>query len=119
MFARVSLVGVLLVALAGCVVNEINLYTCPHPDKGHKGPDGEPDPCHEQDPDGGTDGGTDAGKGEDGGEDAHAEPRCVVGKYAHWELPWVQPTLLWFGPPDQAPECPLGSETVSYEGYAD
>lgn len=27
--------------------------------------------------------------------------------------------MLWFGPPDQVPECPLGPSTISYEGHGD
>ncbi len=98
--------GLLLAGLAGCDYYDlVDAYWCDHPDKGHKGPDGQPDPCHRQDADGGTDPG--------------AEPSCDVGAYAHWRLPWEPPTMLWFGPPDQAPECPRGPATISYEGYAD
>jgi hypothetical protein len=114
MIARSSGAGLLLVFLVGCVTN-LDWYPCDNPDKGHRGPNGEPDPCHYQDADGGTDGGTDGG--EDSG--AHAEPRCVVGEYAHWSFLWESPTLLWIGPEDQAPECPQGSTTISYEGHDD
>lgn len=107
MVTRVSLVAALLAVLAGCEPYDLpSGYTCDYPDKGHKGPDGEPDPCHYEDVDAGADGGPDAGG------DAHAEPRCVAGEYAHWRVPWQQPTLLWIGAPDQAPECPLGPTSI-------
>jgi hypothetical protein len=94
------------VVLTGCDVMNLDVYSCYSPDKGHLGPDGQPDPCHHQDSaDAGTDGGGD--------------PECDSGELIHWKLPWQAPTLLWFGPPDQVPECPLGPSTVSYEGRAD
>jgi hypothetical protein len=68
-----------------------------------------PDPCHYEDADGGTDGGADSG--------ASPEPRCVVGDFLHWSIRWEDPTLLWFGPADQVPECPRGPTTISYEGH--
>ena len=105
MIARSSWAGLLLVALVGCDRTDIDGYSCYFPDKGHKGPDGQPDPCHYQDVDGGMGGGS--------------EPRCDVGKFAHWSFQWEQPTLLWIGPEDQAPECPRGPTTVSYEGRTD
>jgi hypothetical protein len=37
----------------------------------------------------------------------------------HWPIWWEDPTLLWFGPPDQVPECPRGPSTISYEGQTD
>jgi hypothetical protein len=103
--------GLLLVGLAGCDPQYIDFYTCTNPDKGHKDADGEPDPCHRYHaPDGGADAGDDGGP---------PPPSCEVGQYAHWLLPWQPPTLLWVGPPGQAPECPLGPTTLSYEGHAD
>jgi hypothetical protein len=104
MIARSLWAGLLLVALAGCS-KYMDGYSCLHPDRGHKDADNNPDPCHENDP--------------DAGEDAGAEPSCEVGEYAHWRLPWEGPTLLWIGPEDQAPECPRGPTTLSYEGHAD
>jgi hypothetical protein len=100
MIARSSGAGLLLVVLAGC--HGPNLYwdyTCDNPDPEHLGPDGEPDPCHKRDV------GGDLG--------------CDVGEFAHWKFPWETPTLLWVGPEDQAPECPRGPTTISYEGHAD
>jgi hypothetical protein len=125
MFVRASLLGALLAALAGYELAGCepyisgSVYTCTHPDIGHIGPDGEPDPCHYEDVDDGTDGGADGGTDAGDDADAHPEARCVGGEYAHWRLPWQPPTLLWFGPPDQVPECPLGPTTISYEGHTD
>jgi hypothetical protein len=56
MLTRASLLGALLVNLAGCALQTIEgNYTCTDPDKGHIGPNGEPDPCHDQDKDAGAD----------------------------------------------------------------
>ena len=99
MVARSSGVGLLLVFLAGCVEN-LDWYFCDNPDTEHLGPDGEPDPCHRRDVDGGDLG-------------------CVVGEFVHWEHEWESPSLVWIGAEDQAPECPLGPDTISYEGHAD
>src|SRR4051812_26739271 len=111
MIGRSFWAGALFFAgLVGCDRQYIDFYSCEQPDPGHKDPHGSPDPCHRyQAPDGGA----------DAGEDASPPPSCQVGQYAHWLLPWQPPTLLWFGPPDQAPECPLGPTTLSYEGHAD
>ena len=105
MIARSLWAGPLLVVLVGCDKLSLDLYSCENPDKVHKDANGEPDPCHLNDPDSGT--------------DAGIEPSCEVGQYVHWKLPWQQPTLLWVGPEEQAPECPRGPTTISYEGRAD
>ena len=99
MIARSSGAGLLLVFLTGCVQNLTWRYACENPDPKHRGPDGEFDPCHEQDVD--------------------SDLRCDVGEYVHWQFPWEEPTLLWFGPEDQAPECPSGPTSISFEGHAD
>jgi hypothetical protein len=102
MIARGMLVGVLLVTLAGCKAEDIPTgYSCKDPDKGHLGPDGMPDPCHEQD------------------ADAGGDPRCAIGEFVHWQSGWDAPSLVWIGPEDQAPECPQGPTTISYEGRTD
>ena len=101
MLVRSSFLGALLATLAGCALQTIQgNYTCTDPDKGHRGPDGQPDPCHRQDAD-------------------RSDPRCAVGDYVHWSIHWQDPTLLWFGPADQVPECPRGPTTISYEGQSD
>jgi hypothetical protein len=102
MLARVAFLGALLGALAGCTLETVEgNYTCADPDKGHRGPDGKPDPCHHQD------------------AVADAGPSCDVGDYVHWPIKWHDPTLLWFGPAEQTPECPRGPTTVAYEGQTD
>lgn len=103
MHARTAL-AVLLVALTSCS-KYADGYSCINPDRGHRDALNNPDPCHENDPDGGADGGTD--------------PQCSDGEFAHWSFLWESPTLLWIGPEDQAPECPRGPATVSYEGRTD
>jgi hypothetical protein len=66
MLARASLLGALLVSLAGCAPETLDgTYTCFHPDKGHIGPNGKPDPCHYQDMDAGVDADADANIGAD------------------------------------------------------
>jgi hypothetical protein len=75
MIARSFGAGLLLVVLAGCGVERLNWrYTCENADPDHLGPDGEPDPCHDRDVDGGTDAGKDGGSdsGTDGGKDGGA-----------------------------------------------
>jgi hypothetical protein len=102
MNARCSWVGALLVALAGCSIYPVeSKYTCTNPDKGHRGPDGMPDPCHEQD----------AGAGGD--------PGCLVGESVHWKYGWDSPSLVWIGPEEKAPECPQGPASIAYEGRTD
>ncbi len=98
MIARSSAAGLLLIFLAGCVQN-LDWYPCDNPDKGHLGPDGEPDPCHQREVGGDLD--------------------CKIGEFVHWAHGWESPSWLWIGPEDQAPECPLGSGTISYEAHAD
>jgi hypothetical protein len=103
--------GLLLVGLAGCDPQHIDFYSCEQPDPGHKDPRGKPDPCHRyQAPDGEVD------AGEDGGP---VEPMCEVGEYVHWWHGWDSPSWLWIGDEAQAPECPNGAPSVSYEGRAD
>ncbi len=103
MLARVSFLGALLATLAGCwTYSSPSNYYCTDPDKGHRGPDGKPDPCHERDP---SDAGPDAG--------------CGPGEAVRVSLGWHGPTRLWVGPEEEAPECPYGAESTSYEGHAD
>jgi hypothetical protein len=72
MIARSSGVGLLLVVLTGCGVQRLDWYFCDNPEPDHLGSDGEPDPCHRRDADGGTDAGMDSGTdaGMDSGTDA-------------------------------------------------
>lgn len=98
MIARSFGAGLLLVFLAGCVQNLTWHYTCDNPEPDHLGPDGEPDPCHDRDVGG---------------------LECKVGKFVHWHHSWDSPSWVWIGVEDQAPECPLGPGTLSYEGRTD
>lgn len=66
-------------------------YTCENPAKGTGDPCPEPRPV----------------------EDCRGQ--CVPSA----PLGWSQPALLWFGPPDEAPECPKNAPILGYEGYAD
>ncbi len=115
MLVRAAVIGALLSAVvvgcaAGCdAMLSGALYSCKEPEPGHRGPDGVPDPCHYQDAAGGT----------DAGEDVHLDSVCEVGQYVHWSIKWASPTLLWIGAEDQAPECPFGPESISYEGHTD
>ena len=100
MIARTFGSGLLLVSLAGCGVQYFDWdYTCDNADPEHRGPDGEYDPCREQDV------GGDLG--------------CVVGEFLHWQHEWEAPSWVWIGPEALAKECPLGPATISYEGHAD
>jgi hypothetical protein len=102
MSARASLLGAVLVALAGCATQTFEgLYTCANPDEDYLGSDGTPDPCHKRDP------------------IADAGVECSVGHFVHWQAPWLEPMALWSGPADQVPECPLGPSTIAYEGRTD
>jgi hypothetical protein len=102
MLGRTLWTGLLLVTLTGC---EIHQYTCTNPDKGHRDAFNNPDPCHLNDP--------------DNAPAAGAEPSCETGQFAHWSHGWESPSWVWIGPEDQAPECPQGPTSVSYEGRAD
>ena len=97
MIARSSWVGVLLVVLTGC--NEyMDGYDCLNPEKGHRDAQNNPDPCHHND---------------------EGAAKCDVGDFVHWAIQWEDPTLLWFGPADQVPECPRGPMTIAYEAQTD
>ena len=104
MLGRNVWAGVLLVGLAGCN-KYMDYYSCLNPDKGHRDALNNPDPCHLNDPDSDT--------------DAGAEPSCETGQFAHWSHGWESPSWVWMGPEDQAPECPQGPTSISYEGRAD
>lgn len=104
MLLRASFLSALLVSLAGCEPRvNLSVYSCADPEKGHLGPDGEPDPCHDKD----ADAGPDAGLG------------CDVGEFVHWSAQWEPPMVLWVGTEEQAPECPKGPATIAYQGRAD
>ena len=49
MLSRAALLGALLVALAGCALQTFEgNYNCTNPDVNYVGPNGIPDPCHDQ-----------------------------------------------------------------------
>jgi hypothetical protein len=101
MVSRGVLLVALLFALGACGVQTANVGDCGDDrvaELDHVGPDGQPDPCHLQDP---------------------PEPasKCTGGQFVHWQVGWEEPVWLWFGSEEQAPECPQGSTT--YEGHAD
>ena len=100
---RMLLFGVLLPLLSACEDRFADVgYTCDNPDQDHIGPDGRPDPCHYRDV-----------------ADAGADAECPEGDVVHVPLGWDGPTRLWFGPEGQAPDCPYGPSSMSYEGHAD
>ncbi len=112
--------ALLLVALAGCEVEGgtiHDLYSCDHPDKGHKDANGKPDPCHYNDPDA-ADAGGDAGD---------AEPPDAAGDTCPGvcapSLPggWLGPALFWIGAEAEAPLCAdvPGAPSEFFTGRAD
>ncbi len=105
MIARSSWAGLLLVVLVGCDRMNIDVYSCYFPDKGHKGPDGQPDPCHYQDTDGGT----------DGGADPQCDGTCVPVSPPEWS----EPVLFWHGAPTDQPQCPSWAPARYARGVAD
>lgn len=77
---------VVLGALGGCRIVNLDVgYTCHDPDRGHLGPDGLPDPCHERDPK--------AGECQEGACEPVPEG---------WEGPW----LVWHGSDGIPSTCP-------------
>lgn len=90
----------MLVVLVGCGGDPgIDGRICMDPYPAHVGVDGLSGPCRHQD--------QDAGSG------------CGSGEAVHVSLGWDGPSRLWFGPEEQAPECPYGPASISYEGHAD
>ncbi len=113
-------VCLLVVALTGCGVSVLDTYPCHDPDKGHKDANGEPDPCHYNDPDGG-----DGGLPDDAGDAGDAEPPDAAGETCAGQcvpgLPgeWHGPALLWMGDEAAAPPCPANADLEVYTGHAD
>lgn len=94
--ALVGAVAAMLLGAGGCA-QEGSYYTCANPAKGTG------DPCPDPAP------------------DAGAEPveDCSGQCVPKTPLGWSEPALLWFGPPEEAPECPESAPILGYEGYAD
>ncbi|WP_437959537.1 hypothetical protein WME76_07690 [Sorangium sp. So ce119] len=88
-----------------CQPSEYGLPGCPYPEAGtgDAGDGGD-----------GGDGGA-GGTGGSGGEEQACAGDCVPPA----PLGWFGPVLLWYGPPDQAPDCPAAAPNVGYEGFAD
>lgn len=96
--------GALLIFLGACGVESASVGDCAEgrvADVNHRGPDGQPDPCHLHDP-------------PDAGADV-----CQDGEVVLWPANWEEPFWLWFGPEDEAPECPHGAVSTAFEGHAD
>lgn len=90
----------LLVGIGGgCDPVYIDLYECPAPDMEHRDAFGDPDPCHERDPDAGA------------GCNGTCVPVSPPG--------WSETVLLWHGPPADLPECPSWAPAHSEQGHAD
>jgi len=95
-------------------------------DENHFAEDGTWDPCFGnkyKPPYGPSDGCVDAGSPDaapDASPSSNAQNHCPDGRCMTRPSSWDGPWLLWSGPPDQAPECPvLGSAGVAWEGYDD
>ncbi|MFS8065249.1 MAG: hypothetical protein ACMG6S_02635 [Byssovorax sp.] len=94
-------VCLLLVALTGCGISNLDVYTCHEPDEGHKEANGEPDPCHYND---------DLAAG-DAGSGAPCPGVCVA--LADGE--WIGPQLVWMGDEAAAPPCPANARLERVE----
>ncbi|MGK4007904.1 hypothetical protein WMF31_35135 [Sorangium sp. So ce1036] len=90
-----------------CQPSEYGYPACPYPDAG-TGDGGEGG--------GGGEGGAGGAGGAGGGGDERA---CAGDCVPPAPLGWFGPALLWYGPPDQAPDCPAAAPNVGYEGFAD
>ncbi|XXT24334.1 hypothetical protein WME94_22630 [Sorangium sp. So ce429] len=90
-----------------CLPTEYGSPACPYPEAGPG--------------DGGN--GGDGGEGGDGGGAGGAgggdETACAGDCVSPAPLGWFGPALLWYGPPEQAPDCPAEASNVGYEGFAD
>ncbi|MDC0682873.1 hypothetical protein [Sorangium atrum] len=90
-----------------CQPSEYGLPGCPYPEEGGGGAGGE----------GGAGGA--GGEGGAGGAGGGDETACAGDCVAPAPLGWFGPALLWYGPPDQAPDCPAAAPNVGYQGFAD
>jgi hypothetical protein len=128
-----------MVGTVGCGQGELKVYNCAVGTPGETGAEGEPDPCHCDNPGGAACACTDpnefqnsglsgqrlyqlclqsladAGDAGEGGPLSGCTGQC-------WPPPphdWASPLLLWFGPESEVPPCPLAAPWVYYNGYAD
>ncbi|WP_438026047.1 hypothetical protein [Sorangium sp. So ce233] len=90
-----------------CQPQEYGNPGCPWPEEGGGGAGGE----------GGAGGG--GGAGGAGGTGGGDETACAGDCVPPAPLGWFGPALLWFGPRDQAPDCPAAAPNIGYEGFAD
>ena len=89
--------GAVMALLAACAALPLtgcqqtgSYYTCDDPIKGSG------DPCPE-----------------------HPAADCSGQCVPRTELGWFEPSLLWYGPPDQEPPCPDAAPFIGYQGHAD
>ena len=104
-----KVLALLLVALTGCDRTYLDVYTCQNPDEDHKDANGEPDPCHYNDP-----AASDAGLDDAGGT-------CAGQCAPHIPPGWSTPALVWVGAEAAAPPCSsvVGNPSEIYTGHAD
>jgi hypothetical protein len=70
--------------------------------------------------DGGRGGsGGDGGSGDSGGAGGGMSAVCGGQCVPREPVGWFPPALLWFGPPDEVPDCPAAAPRVGYEGYTE
>ncbi|MGK3965060.1 hypothetical protein WMF38_12860 [Sorangium sp. So ce118] len=95
-----------------CQPQEYGNPGCPWPEEGGGGGGGDGGSGGE----GGAGGeGGDGGSGGAGGDETACAGDCIPPA----PLGWFGPALLWYGPPDQAPDCPAAAPNATYEGFAD
>jgi hypothetical protein len=102
--------ALLVVAVSGCDRTDLFVYSCQQPDEDHKDANGEPDPCHRNDPTA-----SDAGSSEDAG--GTCDGVCLP----HIPLGWGAPALVWMGAEADAPLCSaiVGDPGEHFTGHAD
>jgi hypothetical protein len=101
-----------LLLLSGCSGEDPTVYgPCQPSEWGYPG-------CPYPAPDAGAGDAGDAGDG-GGGSGGGMESACAGDCVPPAPLGWFGPALLWYGPPDQAPDCPAAAPNPGYEGFAD
>ncbi|WP_437659246.1 hypothetical protein [Sorangium sp. So ce1182] len=88
-----------------CQPQEYGHPGCPWPEEGGGGAGGE----------GGSGGEGGTGGAGSGGDETACAGDCIPPA----PLGWFGPALLWYGPPDQEPDCPAAAPNLGYEGFAD
>jgi hypothetical protein len=105
---RGKVLAFLVVALTGCDLMDLDVYRCSEPDKGHKDANGQPDPCHRNDPTA-----SDAGSSDDAGGTCVGQ--CAPGL----PIAWNGPSLVWIGAEAAAPPCPENASLQVFTGHAE